>query len=54
MSTYQLETALLIKDGHTVTGLTYGVGSLAAGVFLAYAGIAGARLTPQRHHREAR
>lgn len=54
MSTYLVETAVLIKDGHGVTGLTYGVGSLAAGVFLAYAGIVAARLTPRWHHREAR
>jgi CrcB protein len=54
MSTYLVETAVLIKDGHSVTGLIYGVGSLVAGVFLAYAGIVAARLTPQRHHREAR
>jgi hypothetical protein len=37
-----------------VTGLTYGIGSLVAGLFLAYAGIVAARLTPQRHHREVR
>lgn len=54
MSTYLVETAVLIKDGHPVTGLTYGIGSLAVGVFLAYAGIVAARLTPQRHHREVR
>jgi fluoride exporter len=45
MSTYTVETALLIKDDHAVTALLYGLGSLAAGVFLAYAGIAIARLT---------
>jgi CrcB protein len=54
MSTYLVETAELIKDGHVATGLTYGLGSLVAGLFLAYAGIVAARLTPQRHHREAR
>jgi CrcB protein len=52
MSTYTVETALLIKDGHAATALLYGIGSVAAGVFLAYAGIVAARLTPQRHHRE--
>ena len=52
MSTYTVETALLIKDGHPRTALLYGLGSLAAGIFLAYAGIVAARLTPQRHHRE--
>jgi fluoride exporter len=50
MSTYLVETAVLIKDGHATTGLLYGVGSIAAGLFLAYAGIAAARLTPRRHH----
>jgi fluoride exporter len=54
MSTYLVETAVLIKDGYAAIGLTYGLGSLIAGVFLAYAGIVAARLTPQRHHREAR
>jgi CrcB protein len=54
MSTYLVDTAVLIKDGHAVTGLTYGIGSLVAGLFLAYAGIVAARLTPQRHHREVR
>jgi len=52
MSTYQVETALLIKDRHVATGLLYGLGSLAAGLVLAYAGVAAARLTPERHHRE--
>lgn len=52
MSTYQVETALLIRDGHIATGLLYGLGSLAAGLSLAYAGVVAARLTPQRHHRE--
>ena len=48
MSTFAVETALLLKDGHTATALLYGFGSLAAGVSLAYAGIAAARLTPYR------
>ena len=52
MSTYAVETALLIKDGHAASALLYGIGSIAAGVFLAYAGIVVARLTPQRHHQE--
>ncbi|MFT3852802.1 MAG: CrcB family protein [Ilumatobacteraceae bacterium] len=51
MSTYLVETAVLIKDGHVTTGLLYGLGSLVAGVVLAYAGIVAARLTPERHHR---
>jgi fluoride exporter len=45
MSTYTVETALLVKDDHAAIALLYGVGSVAAGVFLAYAGIATARLT---------
>ena len=43
MSTYLVETALLIKDGHAVTGLLYGVGSLAAGIGLAAIGLTVAR-----------
>ena len=54
MSTYIVETSLLIKDGHAVTALIYGLGSLAAGIFVAYTGVVAARLTPQRHHREGR
>jgi CrcB protein len=49
MSTYQVETALLIKDGHAMTGVTYGVGSLIAGLALAFAGMVAGRLTPPRH-----
>ena len=54
MSTYQLETALLIKDGHPLTGAAYGLGSLAAGLAVAYAGILAGRLTPPRHTEAAR
>jgi CrcB protein len=43
MSTYQVETALLIKDGHALTGIAYAVGSLIAGLGLAYAGIVAGR-----------
>ncbi len=43
MSTYQVETALLIKDGHAATGITYAVGSLIAGLGLAYVGIVAGR-----------
>jgi CrcB protein len=49
MSTYLVETALLIKDGHPSTGLLYALGSLIAGLVLAYAGIHAGRLTPARH-----
>ena len=48
MSTYQVETALLIKDGHAMTALAYGPGSIVAGLILAYAGILAGRLTPAR------
>jgi CrcB protein len=48
MSTYTVETALLVKEDHAVTALGYGLGSVAAGVFLAYAGIVIARLTVAR------
>jgi CrcB protein len=43
MSTYQVETALLIKDDRALTGVTYGVGSVIAGLVLAYAGITAGR-----------
>lgn len=49
MSTYEVETALLIKDGHMVTGVIYGVGSLVAGLALAYTGMLAGRLAPARH-----
>ena len=39
MSTYEVETALLLKDGHPATAVLYGVGSLVVGLGLAAAGI---------------
>ncbi len=48
MSSYQIETALLIKDGHALTGIVYGLASLAAGVALAYAGILAGRRSATR------
>jgi CrcB protein len=54
MSTYEVETALLIKDGHALNGLTYGLGSLVAGLVLGYSGILVGRLTRPRHHESAR
>jgi CrcB protein len=52
MSTYLVETAILIKDGHVDTGLLYGIGSLVVGLILAFVGIVAARLIPhRRHHR---
>lgn len=53
MSTYEVETALLVKDGHPLTATIYGLGSLIAGLALAYTGILVGRLAPTRH-REAR
>jgi fluoride exporter len=52
MSTYTVETVLLIKDGRAAIGVLYGLGSIVAGLFLAYAGIVAARLTTKRHHQE--
>jgi CrcB protein len=52
MSTFTVETALLLKDGHAATASLYGLGSVVAGVFLAYAGIVAGRATSQRHPRQ--
>jgi CrcB protein len=49
MSTYEVETALLIKDGHAATGVIYGVGSMIAGLALAYLGIHVGRFARPRH-----
>ncbi len=46
MSTFEVETALLLKHGHLATGVTYALGSLVAGVALAYAGTVAARAMP--------
>lgn len=54
MSTYQLETALLVKDGHALTGVVYALGSITAGLGVAYAGIVAGRLTASRHTEVAR
>jgi fluoride exporter len=48
MSTFAVETVLLIKDGHAVIGVVYALGSVAAGVSLAYAGIVVARVSVAR------
>jgi CrcB protein len=53
MSTFTVETAVLIKDGHAATGLVYGFGSVALGLVLAYAGIILGRLTPERQREPA-
>ena len=39
MSSYQIETALLLRDGHPATGVLYGVTSVVAGLLAAFAGI---------------
>jgi CrcB protein len=48
MSTYAVETTLLLKDGHATTAVTYALGSLFAGLALAYAGIVLGRLARPR------
>lgn len=48
MSTYAVETSLLIKDGNARTGIIYGLGSVGAGLLLAYLGILAGRRTPVR------
>ncbi len=45
MSSFQVETAVLIRDGHLTIAALYGCGSLLAGFALAYAGIAAGRRT---------
>jgi fluoride exporter len=49
MSTFQVELALLLKDGHAGTAALYGFGSIAGGLLLAYLGIRAGRLSPARH-----
>jgi fluoride exporter len=39
MSTFQVETALLLRDGHAGVGLVYAVTSVVAGILAAFAGI---------------
>jgi CrcB protein len=46
MSTYEVETAVLLKDGHAATASVYLLGSAVAGLGLGYAGMQlGRRLT---------
>lgn len=53
MSTFTVETAVLIKDGHLATGAVYGAASIVCGLLLAAAGVAVARRTPHGHrHRQ--
>jgi CrcB protein len=49
MSSLEVETALLVKDGSPLTAGVYAVGSLAAGLALAYLGILAGRFAPARH-----
>lgn len=49
MSTYQVEIALLLTDGHAATGLLYGLASLGAGLVVAFAGMLAGRRTRPRH-----
>ena len=49
MSTYAVETALLLKDRHFAIAIVYGLGSLAAGLAAAYGGIVFGRRMPVRH-----
>jgi CrcB protein len=49
MSTYQVETALLLKDRHFAVAASYSLGSLIAGLAAAYLGIVIGRSTSARH-----
>lgn len=46
MSTFQVETVTLFKDGHPVTGIVYALGTLIAGLIAAYAGFVAGRIAP--------
>jgi CrcB protein len=43
MSTYAVETSLLVKDGHPAIGAVYAIGSLAGGLALAALGVLAGR-----------
>jgi CrcB protein len=49
MSTYQVETALLLDDGRAAMALLYALGTIAAGLAAVVAGIAGGRQLPLGH-----
>jgi CrcB protein len=53
MSTYQVETAVLVKDGHVATASLYAAGSILAGLAAAYLGVLSGRLSSSRS-KEAR
>jgi CrcB protein len=48
MSSYVVETALLLRDGHAATAVFYGVGSLLGGLASAYVGLVLARRASER------
>ncbi len=48
MSTFLVETAVLLKDGHVATATGYATGSVVAGLAAAYLGVLSGRLTPPR------
>lgn len=49
MSTYQVETALLVRDGHPTTAALYVLVSVVGGVALAAAGLAAGRRAGRGH-----
>lgn len=46
MSTFQVETVTLFKDGHLLTAIVYALGTLIAGLIAAYAGFVVGRIAP--------
>jgi CrcB protein len=48
MSALSVETALLAKDGHVATAVTYSLATVVSGLLLASIGMATARLTPPK------
>ena len=46
MSTFQVETVTLFKDGHPLTGFAYALGTLIAGLVAAYVGFVVGRVAP--------
>lgn len=48
MSTYQVETARLLEDGHVGIAVIYALGSVASGIGLAYVGVVLGRFTSDR------
>lgn len=52
MSTYLVDTAELVRDGHVVTAAAYGLGSILAGLAVAYAGLVTARMVGRLRDRD--